>query len=616
MNGSTIELSTGPWDAPSETCDLVMKGGITSGVVYPGAVLKLAERYRFQNIGGASAGAIAAAVTAAAEYGRHQGGFAHLRKLATAIAAPGFVLERFQPRPELSRAFDLALQAATSEAKGLARLRAVAEDILWRRRVPIAVAITLWLAASAATAYAFLVWMGWWAAIPWVLLLAVAGLGVGVIVFLGLALSVGPPARSVKHELELNGFGMCPGTTQPGFTVPALSDWLHEQIQACAGRTTADPPVTFADLEERGGDGRISFQLVTTDLSAGRPVRLPLAEPGTSDNPYLFDPDELSHVIPAAVVEWMREQAGGPEMIGGRTLYRVPGAGMPILLATRLSLSFPVLLTAVRFHTRNEKAPGGRVEHWLSDGGISSNFPIHFFDSLLPGHPTFGLDLMGVPDEALAATVSDDSPDPTLRYVYLPSGPTDPVPIRWSRVDGLLGFFKQVFDSARNWRDTMQMELPGFHERICHIRLHPSEGGLNLRMEADVVARLVTRGAQAGASFDAFEFDKHRFTRYLTLMQQLEVQLKRTRDRFGYDRDDGDEARWFRARLLAGLGDEAYPWSTVNNPDWCRQAAAATQALLDAAAAWGAPEPPPSLGFDREGQTPTPQPTIRVTPQI
>ena len=51
-------------------CDIVMKGGITSGIVYPALVCKLAERYQFKSIGGTSAGAIAASLTAAAEYAR------------------------------------------------------------------------------------------------------------------------------------------------------------------------------------------------------------------------------------------------------------------------------------------------------------------------------------------------------------------------------------------------------------------------------------------------------------------------------------------------------------------------------------------------------------------
>ena len=53
-------------DKELEYCDVVMKGGITSGIVYPNAVLALAERYKFKNIGGTSVGAIAAAACAAA----------------------------------------------------------------------------------------------------------------------------------------------------------------------------------------------------------------------------------------------------------------------------------------------------------------------------------------------------------------------------------------------------------------------------------------------------------------------------------------------------------------------------------------------------------------------
>ena len=54
-------------------CDLVMRGGITSGIVYPRAIAKLAETYTFRSIGGTSAGAIAAAATAAGALGVRQG---------------------------------------------------------------------------------------------------------------------------------------------------------------------------------------------------------------------------------------------------------------------------------------------------------------------------------------------------------------------------------------------------------------------------------------------------------------------------------------------------------------------------------------------------------------
>ena len=68
-------------------CDLVMKGGITSGIVYPNAVLSLAREYRFKSIGGTSAGAIAAAVAAAAALGdrRRQAG----EPVTAAVGFPG-----------------------------------------------------------------------------------------------------------------------------------------------------------------------------------------------------------------------------------------------------------------------------------------------------------------------------------------------------------------------------------------------------------------------------------------------------------------------------------------------------------------------------------------------
>jgi hypothetical protein len=49
-----------------------MKGGITGGVVYPPAIAKIAEQYRFKNLGGTSAGTIVAALAAAPEFRRRQ----------------------------------------------------------------------------------------------------------------------------------------------------------------------------------------------------------------------------------------------------------------------------------------------------------------------------------------------------------------------------------------------------------------------------------------------------------------------------------------------------------------------------------------------------------------
>src|SRR5262249_3708967 len=90
-------------------CDLVMKGGITSGVVYPMAILELSKNYHFRGIGGASAGAIAAAATAAAELGRARNGFTKLDRLCRDLAIGGTLKGLFQAAPATRPLLDLLL---------------------------------------------------------------------------------------------------------------------------------------------------------------------------------------------------------------------------------------------------------------------------------------------------------------------------------------------------------------------------------------------------------------------------------------------------------------------------------------------------------------------------
>jgi hypothetical protein len=146
----------------------------------------------------------------------------------------------------------------------------------------------------------------------------------------------------------------------------------------------------------------------------------------------------------------------------------VPTQDLPVLVAARLSLSFPLLLSAVRFYTgHSERADV--VETWLSDGGIASNFPIHFFDAWIPRFPTFGLDLRPAGAEREAGT-------------------------RWTTVERTGRFRHQILDTMQNWRDTMQAELPGYRERVAPVPLAAGEGGLNLDMSAEAIADLMERG--------------------------------------------------------------------------------------------------------------------------
>ena len=506
------------------------------------------------------------------------------------------------------------MRTMDARAKGAGATRRVVVDSLRALWLPIVLLALVWTAAVSIAGYALFLWLGWWSALTWPVLAVSAAVGVGFLASCAVILFVARPGKALARTLgdRQAGFGLCPGTSQPGFDKPALSDWLHEHIQRCAGRSTDDPPLTFADLKDADDDARsVALQLMTTDVSSGRPVRLPLPD----DNPFWFSAEEIGKLVPAAVANWMRDQAGKPETIGGRELYKAPGAAMPVLLATRMSLAVPGLLSSVPFYEPRQDVRRGYAEHWFSDGAITSNFPVHFFDALLPGHPTFGLDLMGAPDPELAEVVDDASENPTLRHVYLPSHPVDLEPLRWAGIQGFGGFVAQVLDTGLNWRDTMQMEMTGFRERVCHIRLDADEGGLNLSMDEDAVRGLMMRGAYAGESFAGFSFVTHRFTRYLMLMQMLEAELKRARDRFGFDRPDGEDERWFRDRLTATLDDKRYPWTNANNSVWCAEARAATQALFDLTAAWGSEEPG-SLGFDRPDQTPTPRPALRIVPPV
>jgi hypothetical protein len=112
-------------------CDLVMRGGITSGIVYPRAMAKLAKTYNFRLIGGTSAGAIAAAATAVAQFGANTGHdrFQKIYELPKKLAKlkdGKSVLERlFQPQPGTSRLFSLLMSSLEREGKFKKILRIV-----------------------------------------------------------------------------------------------------------------------------------------------------------------------------------------------------------------------------------------------------------------------------------------------------------------------------------------------------------------------------------------------------------------------------------------------------------------------------------------------------------
>src|SRR6266851_3655618 len=125
-------------------CDLVMKGGITSGIVYPAAVCELAREFQFVNIGGTSAGAIAAADYRRSEAGSNAGfeALADLpRWLAERDGDRSRLLGLFQPAPALASLYDVALEWIASADAPAAKIGRVMVALLRSfRRIALPVA--------------------------------------------------------------------------------------------------------------------------------------------------------------------------------------------------------------------------------------------------------------------------------------------------------------------------------------------------------------------------------------------------------------------------------------------------------------------------------------------
>ena len=386
---------------PSELppCDLVMKGGVTSGIVYPGAVAELANRYRFANLGGTSAGAVAAAMAAACEYAR-QGSdelmLPGILDVAQDARRPGFFLDLFQPtaqaRPLLWLVFALAAARGSHRRQSLALARAAV------RHRPAQAAGALAAAAALLALGALAV-----SRLPIVLALVLAVVAALVVALLVAGAVLGPLvaiARGAWRSLPQTGFGVCSGLAADG-APDALTDWLHAGLQRCAG-LPPDRPLTFSMLRSRG----ITLRMVATDLGLARPVTMPFSE-----QQYLFAPAELTRLFPGPVVDHVLRAAGvGPEDRDSTRTWFLPADELPVVIGVRISASVPVLLSSLRLYTAAPEADGP-IESYMTDGGLTSNFPIHFFDDWLPSHPTFGLDLVAVPavgDEPVFMPAGDE----------------------------------------------------------------------------------------------------------------------------------------------------------------------------------------------------------------
>lgn len=497
---------------PRRVCDLVMKGGITSGVVYPPAIDQVAQRFYLCGIGGTSAGAIAAGLAAAAELRRRRGsdeGFKALKGLPQEISAPGRMLELFKPDRSTRPLFNLFLDALKLEGSGLFFKGKLATRAAWQ--------------------------------------LLVAG---------------------ALRKMAENGNGMCTGMALAnrgtGGALPPLTEWLSERMDSMAGMNEIEKgrPLTFGDLwsapkpavveSAMTGATSIRLQLIGTCLSFGRPYALPYL-----DNRFAFSPDEFRRMFPENVVEYMvkkgREIQAQREKDRGSKPDRNPmpkdllplptGAALPVIVGVRISLCFPVLFALVplyypNFHEETGEGQSRYEKVYFADGGITSNLPMHFFDSPFPRWPTLAINLQYTPKggrpgrskvDADGIWRAKDNRSGTLemftRFLESPSS-----------VGKLMGLAGAIFRSAQVWTDNSFLQMPGYRDRVVELWLNPDEGGMNLEMPQSVIEGLVVKGDAVGRRFverfadapatEPMSWDGHRWTRYRSSMAGLASYLR------------------------------------------------------------------------------------------
>lgn len=571
--------------AAARECDLVLEGGIAGGVVYPRAVLEIARTHRLRSLGGASAGAIAVALAAAAEFARAHDrhgpglGFAGLAAVDVELRRPGLLRSLFSPRAESAPLLDFVARLFAEKAARDAdaprmdgRDRLAPEDGLfdrwqkkWRRARP-------WLRAlghfERGRAIGGLVGggLGLLATSPMLIGAVtggslpglVAGAVLSTLAFAGGAV-LGGAVGAIDEAFTLvetnlrpeRNFGLCPGVSRAnepesggGDTsneAPvALFDWLHRHVQGIAGLGPDDPPLTFEALEHVPGHRAITARMVTTNLNAQRAHRVPFED----DELFVYRRADLAGVLPPAIVAALEKEsqvrppcAGRCELPpGGEYAWLPAGGRLPVVVGVRLSMSFPLVFAAVRLYMVRSSASrrGGPlvperdlVECWFSDGGICNNFPLQFFDVWFPDRPTFGINLADAP---LAGSA--------LRDVAGPRGDTPTIERRatdderrddWvaHELRGPGDFLSALAETLLAHRDNALTRLAGYRERVATVRLGSGEGALNLDMPPEVIDGLGERGRAAARALTDVDLDRHQWVRLHLLLGALSTEIHR-----------------------------------------------------------------------------------------
>ena len=565
-------------------CDLVMTGGVASGVVYPWAIVEIARAYHFRQIGGTSVGAIAAALAAAAEYGRRVGFDQSFEVLRRAPGALGEVLDDKRTRmlslfqankrgQRLIRLWGLIMQGGhhaelrpgagdeavepTPKPGPKSTLAFAAGAVVRAYRgpitlgalcglVPAGLAWWLWPTQDAKAQVQPLVSQGpaeWVPALVSLLVMVVVMVLLGGLLGLLWALW-----RDIRFGVIDNNLGLCKGGSLepagPEGERPGLCEWLHEGIQSSADLKKQDRPLTFRDLwcapavpgaphlrcdeDDLPRRRSINLQLITTNVTHGRPYRLPLQD---TSSRLFFKRDELKDYFPAPILDalvavsrrYEKKSGSDPASIPDQDqFYEMPGPDLPLVVAARLSLSFPLLFSAVPLWAMDYEAePDKRALRrcLFTDGGASSNFPIHLFDEAIPGWPTFGMWLDRKQPGRPPRKKGKDTD------VWLPKLNGEGRADNWERFDPeaidpesaagvvrldsfcrrlkfLFGYLRGIATSAVDWRDRTSLRLPHVRNRVARLRLEPWEGGLHIGMSRPQILDMAHRyGTTTGQLF-------------------------------------------------------------------------------------------------------------------
>ncbi|MFM7506567.1 MAG: hypothetical protein ACKO3M_08415 [Rubrivivax sp.] len=545
----------------------MLTGGVTSSIAYPGAIFALGSVFRFNGIGGSSSGGGTAALAAAAEYRRRRGSPEGFRQMldGTAEVADCFAgrtgLEwLFQPDAGMQRLFDAIVPGVTApEGKATALARGLLSSYGILTLLPAAgLCCVVYLALASQ-------FPGSWAGL-------LAGLGLVTVALLGAAVAFALLLMRDLRRLAAADHGLCSGLArQPAAPREPITPWLHGLIQRVAGCAPGEPPLTFADLHAAPGgpaqavnDGSaasarsIDLRMFSADVTRGLPLQLPLPDPVAGTDPAELDdaalyflPRELAALFPAdvmahllAVAQPVKEPdlrvAGAPALSEFR---RLPGAQLPVIVAARMTVSFPVLFRAVPLWAvsrpaarAGETPPPPELRRCLfSDGGLISAFPMHLFDSLLPAWPTFGIAL-----HPLGAADLDALPENEVGRVHVATRADDLGPERWDTpsrpsagMRDLFGFAGAMLATVTGWNDNAVRRMAGVRDRVAHVSLRPDVGGLNIRMTSPRIKQLARLGGEAGSALlrryvldigpdgHARGWSEHRWTRFALLAQSL-----------------------------------------------------------------------------------------------